>query len=118
MGYDTAVRLIEPRFYHDDPAQMRAAFEAIRAAGCRFFVAGRVKDDRFLTWRDLALPDELHDLFDGFTEQEFRIDLSSTELRQNKGDGHFCRNNAFDFVAQMGFSDQVTVTWSLHLELL
>ncbi|HRV92975.1 MAG TPA: hypothetical protein P5526_12500 [Anaerolineae bacterium] len=82
VGYDTAVRLIEPRFYHDDPAQMRAAFEAIRAAGCRFFVAGRVKDDRFLTWRDLALPDELHDLFDGFTEQEFRIDLSSTELRQ------------------------------------
>ncbi|MCB9077761.1 MAG: hypothetical protein H6631_09235 [Anaerolineaceae bacterium] len=85
VGYDTAVRLIEPRFYHDDPAEMQAAFAAIRAAGCRFFVAGRLKDDRFLTWRDLALPDDLRDLFDGFTEQEFRLDLSSTELRQKQG---------------------------------
>lgn len=84
VGYDTAVRLIEPRFYHNDPAEMLAAFETIRAAGCRFFVAGRLKEDRFLTWRDLPLPDELQDLFDGFTEQEFRLDLSSTELRQKR----------------------------------
>ncbi|MCB0196204.1 MAG: hypothetical protein KDJ65_29905 [Anaerolineae bacterium] len=82
VGYDTATRLIEPRFYNHDPAEMTAAFEQIRIAGCRFFVAGRLKNDRFLTWRDLNLPFEFHDLFDGTTEREFRVDVSSTELRQ------------------------------------
>lgn len=81
VGYDTAARLVEPRFYNHNPAQMQAAFEQIRAAGCRFFVAGRLKNGRFLTWQDLNLPTELHDLFDGTTEQEFRVDVSSTELR-------------------------------------
>lgn len=84
VGYDTATRLVEPRFYDHDPAEMHAAFEQIRAAGCRFFVAGRLKNDQFLTWQDLDLPPEIRDLFEGTTEQEFRMDVSSTELRQQQ----------------------------------
>jgi hypothetical protein len=82
LGLDTAARLVELRFYHDDPAELRAAFQAIRTAGCRFLVAGRLVKDRFLTAQDLDLPDGFHELFEGIPEAEFRVDISSTLLRQ------------------------------------
>lgn len=84
VGVDTAVRLVQPRFYQNDPKQMRTAFEQIRKAGCRFLVVGRLADDEFLTLADLDLPAEHRDLFEGVAEEEFRVDISSTEIRQSR----------------------------------
>jgi hypothetical protein len=82
LGLDTAARLVEPRFYNNNPAEMRAALQAIRTAGCRFLVAGRLVKDQFLTARDIAQPNRFHELFEEISETEFREDISSTMLRQ------------------------------------
>jgi hypothetical protein len=62
---------------------MPEALEGIRAAGCKFLVAGRCDaTGRFVTLTDLALPDHCRDLFTGIPESAFHVDLSSTALRQ------------------------------------
>jgi hypothetical protein len=80
VGYDTAIRLVNPRYYGGEAA-MQAALERIRAAGCRFLVAGRVQDGHFHTLSDVAVPPDLYDMFIALPEQHFRSDISSTELR-------------------------------------
>ncbi|MCX7858957.1 MAG: hypothetical protein N2385_02600 [Chloroflexus sp.] len=80
LGYDTALRLVNPRYYGSAEA-MNAAFAAIAAANCRFFVAGRLIDGRFHTLADLTLPAGYEQLFIPVPEHLFRRDISSTELR-------------------------------------
>jgi nicotinic acid mononucleotide adenylyltransferase/nicotinamide mononucleotide (NMN) deamidase PncC len=82
IGYDTAIRLVNPRYYGSEAA-MHAALNRIRAAGCRFLVAGRMQDGRFHTLADVAVPPDLHDMFIALPEQRFRSDISSTELREH-----------------------------------
>jgi hypothetical protein len=84
LGYDTAQRTVDPAYYEGDPEQMRAALEAIREQGCRFLVAGRAQGGQFLTIADLPIPDGYEDLFEGLSESDFRMDLSSTELRERE----------------------------------
>ncbi|NTU83470.1 MAG: hypothetical protein HGA45_29555 [Chloroflexales bacterium] len=82
LGYDTAARLVAPRYYGGEPA-MLAAMATLRAAGCRFVVAGRLTGGRFSTLADLALPPDYADLFSAIPERLFREDISSTELRDH-----------------------------------
>ncbi|MFW6070306.1 MAG: hypothetical protein ACOC9X_04590, partial [bacterium] len=42
VGFDTAVRIIHPRYYGDSEAAMRQALADIDERGCRFLVAGRL----------------------------------------------------------------------------
>ncbi len=84
LGIDTVERLIQPRFYHNDSAEMLASFKTIRTAGCRFLVAGRLSDDRFLTLEDLELPAGYRELFEEIPEDVFRMDISSTEIREGQ----------------------------------
>jgi hypothetical protein len=65
---------------------MREALEVIGAAGCRFLVAGRVDGGRFRTLADIELPDEAEHLFEAIPAERFRMDISSTELRE-RGQG-------------------------------
>jgi hypothetical protein len=81
VGYDTAVRLVNPRYYGGE-AGLHEALDAIAAAGCRFLVAGRAAQDAFCTLNDVALPREHAGLFMGLSEAEFRVDISSTALRE------------------------------------
>jgi hypothetical protein len=82
VGCDTAARIVEPRYYGNDPARMAEALASIRAGGCRFLVAGRVDPSgRFVRCHDLPLPAEFRDLFAEIPERDFRLDISSTELR-------------------------------------
>lgn len=83
LGYDTAVRLLQPRFYGHDPANLGAALAAIRAQGCRFLVAGRMHADaQYHPPDDLDPPPGCADLFLRISPDQFRRDISSTELRQ------------------------------------
>lgn len=84
IGYDTAVRLLAPRYY-GGVAGMRQALATIRAAGCSFLVAGRVVDGQFRTLADIAVAPDVRDLFIGLPETAFRVDISSTELRERGG---------------------------------
>jgi len=84
LGVDTVERLGQPRFYHHDPMEMRASFETVHQADCRFLVAGRRVDDHFLTLADVDLPDEYRQLFEQIPEADFRADISSTAIRQDE----------------------------------
>lgn len=86
IGYDTAVRLLAPRYYGGEAA-LRAALDAIRAAGCDFLVAGRLVEGRFSTLADLPIPPEYAHLFTPIPETDFRADISSTELRARRAAG-------------------------------
>ena len=82
VGADTAARIVQPRFYEESAERMRSALEEIRAAGCRFLVAGRVDGEgRYIDRDALSLREEFADLFDAIAEGEFRLDVSSTALR-------------------------------------
>jgi hypothetical protein len=84
LGIDTVERLWQPRFYHNDPLEMYAAFNTIREAGCRFLVAGRLQDDYFLTLPDVDIPAGYRDLFEQIPVDEFRVDVSSTTIREGQ----------------------------------
>lgn len=84
LGIDTVQRLLEPRFYHNNPAEMYASFEAVRQAGCRFLVAGRMSGGRFITLEDVELPPRYRSLFEQIPPDKFRVDISSTAIRQKQ----------------------------------
>ncbi|KAG1653958.1 hypothetical protein FOA52_008979 [Chlamydomonas sp. UWO 241] len=83
LGWDTAVRIVMPKYYDDSETTMLLDLAGLRHAGCSFVVAGR-KDRTDGTFKDLSVidvPPRLADLFVGIGEEVFRLDLSSTELR-------------------------------------
>jgi hypothetical protein len=82
LGADTAERIVMPRYYDNSEERMRQTLAAIRDRSCRFLVAGRVQGDRgFTRVEDLPIPVEYRDLFSAIPEAEFRLDVSSTEIR-------------------------------------
>ena len=81
IGYDTAARLLDPRYYGDSPTAMRQAMREIAITGCRFLVAGRVHEGVFRSLGDLRLPEDTEALFEAVPEWEFRNDANSTEIR-------------------------------------
>ena len=102
IGADTAKRLLQPKYYETAEREgggkggrdaLLLALNEIRMQGCRFIVGGRkVKGSDgkadFLTLeavleeaRPLALPPSVLQMFLGLSEKQFRIDLSSTEIR-------------------------------------
>lgn len=81
VGHDTAERLVAPRYY-GSTADMYAALTAIRVARCHFLVAGRVRQGQFYTLDDIDIPETFRDLFIALPEEAFRVDMSSTELRE------------------------------------
>lgn len=83
VGADTAARIVHPGYYGGDERQMRAALAEIRAQRCRFLVGGRLDAaGGFVLAEQLPLPEAFRDLFTGLGEDEFRRDLSSTDLRR------------------------------------
>merc|ERR1711916_242676 len=83
VGYDTAVRIVDPRYYGDGKhEEMVAALADVYRNGGRFLVGGRLVGSSFHTLHDgsFPFPEGLpRDLFQEIPD--FRIDLSSTELR-------------------------------------
>jgi nicotinic acid mononucleotide adenylyltransferase/nicotinamide mononucleotide (NMN) deamidase PncC len=83
IGADTAERVVQPRFYGGDEAGLARALDLFRARGCRFLVAGRLgAGGTFVALDDLAIPVAYRDLFSAIPAADFRVDLSSTELRK------------------------------------
>jgi len=84
VGYDTAERIIAPRYYGNDVATRDHSLAAVAATGSRFLVAGRLSANGYLTIDHLDVPTAFRDLFIGLGEAEFRSDLSSTMLRTGR----------------------------------
>jgi hypothetical protein len=82
VGVDTAARIVAPRFYEGSENSMHDALAGIRSTGCRFLVAGRADaTGQFVPAESVAVPKPFRDLFIAIPESDFRIDLSSTQLR-------------------------------------
>ena len=87
IGADTAARIVNDKYY--PPGEMIAVMtEMIQAHGVRFVVSGRLNDKtgRFETGEDevrRALPPSLvTKAFIFLQETDFRVDMSSTEIRK------------------------------------
>ena len=83
VGSDTAARIIDAKYDGGEESILRATVQRIRNAGCRFLVATREVNGRLLKLADLNVPEFAQDLFEEIPEAEFRVDISSTELRRN-----------------------------------
>ena len=81
VGADTITRVADARFYGDRGEDRDGAIDEIARLGCRFLVFGRADQEGFQELDDLSLPDKLRAICDGVPGAEFRIDISSTELR-------------------------------------
>ncbi len=82
IGADTAIRLIDPRYYDGSNAKMLLALDSMRRQGCRFLVAGRTDGSTFRTLADVGIPADFADMFTAIPEAAFRSDVSSTGIRQ------------------------------------
>ncbi|WP_439630762.1 hypothetical protein [Gemmata sp.] len=84
LGWDTAVRVIDPKYYGGAEGR-EVALRGIADRGCRFVVGGRVDAaGAFRVWDGGGLADEFGALFVPLTESDFRADVSSTQLRLEK----------------------------------
>lgn len=93
VGADTMLRIINPKYYRGSKDAMLKSLESIRSRGCQFLAFGRAVsenyvrqperlDDDFLV--DFQLPKIIGEVTTWVTQSEFRIDLSSTELREKR----------------------------------
>jgi hypothetical protein len=81
VGWDTAVRLVDPMYYGGVEKRDAALRDLVRA-GSRFVVGGRLDGSgAFRVWDRRAVDDEFGELFIGLLEKDFRVDVSSRALR-------------------------------------
>ena len=86
LGFDTAQRLLDPRYYGSVQRRDTALAE-FRRLRSRFLVAGRRTAERFATLSDLTLPAEFRSMFGSIATAIFAADVSSTALRAAAGTG-------------------------------
>ncbi|WOL17583.1 hypothetical protein Cni_G26376 [Canna indica] len=83
IGADTAVRLVNPKYYGGDYNKMLEVLLGCKRTGCTFLVGGRTVDGVFKILDDLDIPEELKDMFISIPQETFRMDISSTQIRQS-----------------------------------
>ena len=90
IGYDTAVRLLNSKYYSDFSDFNKGdivldALEVINQNNCSFIVAGRIDNtNRFKSIGDLKISNFFQHIFSEIPEEKFRLDISSTEIRYYK----------------------------------
>lgn len=89
VGFDTAKRTLDKRFYNDSIEQMTESFKELGSLGCTFLVAGRVDENgTFFESVELEVPEPFKHLFKFIPPGHFRLDISSTELRRVTASGY------------------------------
>ena len=81
VGMDTLLRIADARYY-GGAAQRDAALAALLDFKTSFLAFGRLVDGTFQGLSDAPLPEALRSICTEVPENEFRADLSSTELRR------------------------------------
>jgi len=80
VGLDTIVRIDEPRYYGSETARNKA-LATMADRGARFLVFGRQTGKGFNTLADVSLSKTLKGMCTAVTEDQFRHDISSSEIR-------------------------------------
>eukprot|EP00521_Asterionellopsis_glacialis_P012834 CAMPEP_0195308164 /NCGR_PEP_ID=MMETSP0707-20130614/38083_1 /TAXON_ID=33640 /ORGANISM="Asterionellopsis glacialis, Strain CCMP134" /LENGTH=356 /DNA_ID=CAMNT_0040372423 /DNA_START=863 /DNA_END=1933 /DNA_ORIENTATION=- len=92
IGTDTLVRILNPKYYGNSQENMIQAVREMGEKGVRFVAGGRVEQQNpgekgvFVTGEEdlRKLPQDIQDMFVLIREEDFRVDISSTELRQQQ----------------------------------
>lgn len=89
IGTDTMVRILNPKYYGDDVEEMLESVREMGRSGVHFVVGGRLEqrpggEQKFVTGEEdvAALPKDVQRIFTLVTEEDFRVDISSSEIRK------------------------------------
>ena len=86
VGADTFVRLADPRYYGGSTAAAEEAVEAIAERARGLIVFGRTRNGVFEDASQIDAPQRLRDVSYFVSQREFRLDISSTELRRQENE--------------------------------
>lgn len=86
VGADTFVRLGDPRYYGGSSVRADEAVKTIAERAGGLIVFGRVRDGVFSDAAQLDAPQPLRDISYFVSQREFRLDVSSTDLRRRRLD--------------------------------
>ena len=84
VGADTIVRIADPAYYEGSTERRDQAIDHLQQRQATFVVFGRLAEGHFRDGSNLELPAKLTAMSRFVTESEFRLDVSSSQLR---GDG-------------------------------
>jgi hypothetical protein len=84
VGIDTVVRVLDPQFYGNDREVMMAAMRTVREHNCYFVVGGRLRAGEWVDLASVDIPEEIRDMFVPIPQSLFRVDISSTEIRERR----------------------------------
>ena len=84
VGIDTLERIADPQYYNNSISTRDEAIAEIDRLGCRFLVFGRVLSGEFRQIENLNIPARLEAICSAVPESAYRMDVSSTELRNNR----------------------------------
>lgn len=84
VGIDTLIRIDDAKYYGDSEDAKATAIEAFALAQHRFLVFGRHFDGRFQHLDQVELSPRLRALCTEVPENEFRHDISSSEIRSSQ----------------------------------
>jgi nicotinic acid mononucleotide adenylyltransferase len=82
MGADTFARLPDPRYYGGSRTAATQAVKTIAAKAAGLIVFGRARDGVFEEAAAIDVPKALRDVAYFVSQREFRLDVSSTQLRR------------------------------------
>ena len=85
VGIDTLARIDEARYYNGKRNKSKI-LEKFKAQNIRFLVFGRLVNGQFLTLSSITISAALLALCDEVPESEFRLDMSSSDIRASKQD--------------------------------
>jgi hypothetical protein len=86
IGADTALRLVDPRYYGGTEAGLMEGLSFLASQQCTFLVACRtLLSGACLTLADLAVPAAFQPLFTAIPREVFDLPISSTALRALAG---------------------------------
>ena len=80
IGADTLMRVFDEKFY-SNKKDMLDHIDRFNDHNINFLVFGRKVNKKFISLRDIVIPENIKSRCTGFEEGSFRDDISSTELR-------------------------------------
>jgi hypothetical protein len=83
VGYDTAVRICDKKYYGSSQEEMLKELQKMILGNVKIVVAGREVNGVFHSGAEFKPPEELSALFEPLGD--FRYDISSTEIRASGG---------------------------------
>ncbi|KAH1140308.1 hypothetical protein GYH30_029279 [Glycine max] len=81
LKFSLCIFFAHPKYYDGDYNMMLKILVGCKETGCTFLVGGRNVDGAFKVLDDIDVPEELKGMVVSIQAEQFRMDISSTEIR-------------------------------------